>query len=272
MNRPRTFLHLGLHKTGTSWLQTELFPKLPNVTAYRRKNFLQMPLSHSAATTIFSHEGLSGSISGSKSPGSRMAKLQGTIDELAKLPDTDGIILGFREHRSWINAAYSQKAKKRPTDPHDYAKSFSLDELSWCKVLSVVDTAGYPVFPFAYEELLSDPQTLIRDLCFFVGTSVPTNLTEILEQRSNPSPRSNAGQKLARPFFLASQAVRTVPPLKKSLRRLGSIIGSGIDRFSAPAPVINFDDDLALVLRKDWTSIIDLISQRRGKRILSADQ
>ena len=78
--------------------------------------------------------------------------------------------MGFREHAAWLNAAFCDKTKKTwKLSQQDYLRTFSVEDLSWCKALQTIEESSRNVFPFAYEELLRNPDALIGDLCQFLG-------------------------------------------------------------------------------------------------------
>ncbi len=270
MSTPHVFFHIGLHKTGTTWLQRALFPALSDVTTKRSRSLpkIKDAIANNDAVLIISHEGMSGSISTQKSPGDRDKRLRENIEKMSALNNCNGIIIGFREQLSWINSAYSEKAKKEPVLPESYLESFSPTELSWCKLLDAVGAARAPIFCFLYEELLHGPESLISDLCGFLGTPVPSNWSEISERRENRSPRGSLGQHASRALFSIARVLKNAPLIsraKRPLRGVGSRLGTRLDRYSAPATAITFNDELAKELEADWNTLLSIVGERRGR-------
>ena len=217
------YFHIGLHKTATTWLQRHLFPSLPGVNCLvtRRIAGITRPQGD-VPTLIVSHEALSGTLSSEKQPGDNKKRLTETLSSIAAVAPGAPIIIGFREHRSWLTAAYAQKAKKQGVKVERYLATFSRDDLSWCRSLDLIEDGKRPVFPFLYEELSHAPQALIGDLCRFLKTEAPANLSEVLSVRENASPRSQAGQLLSRPFFQVSYALEKFTPIKaRPFARIG---------------------------------------------------
>jgi hypothetical protein len=273
------YFHIGLHKTATTWLQRHLFPSLPGVTCLvtRRIAGIARPQGE-APTLIVSHEALSGTLSIEKQPGDNKKRLTETLSSIAAAAPGAPIIIGFREHRSWLTAAYAQKAKKQGVKVARYIATFSRDDLSWCRSLDLIEAGKRPVFPFLYEELSHAPQALVGDLCRFLKTEVPANLSEILRARENASPRSQAGQLLSRPFFQVSYALEKFTPIKaRRLRELGARLGTRLDENFAPLQ-IDLDQDMERELRKDWETLLRRMSDIRGRDLsapserLPADQ
>jgi hypothetical protein len=270
VSHPHVFFHIGLHKTGTTWLQRALFPALPDVITKRSRSFPNIKdlVANDDAVLVISHEGMSGSISPQKSPGDRDKRLRENIEKMSALNNCNGIIIGFREQLSWINSAYSEKAKKEPVLPDSYLESFTSTELSWCRLLDTVGAARVPIFCFLYEELLHGPEALVSDLCGFLGTPVPSNWSEISERRENRSPRGGLGQHASRALFSIARVLKRAPLIsraKRPLRSLGSKLGTRLDRYSAPATAITFNDALARELKADWKSLLNIVGERRGR-------
>jgi hypothetical protein len=208
---------------------------------------------------------MSGSISGNKLPGDRLDRLQQTIAIIRQFEHVCGIIVGFREHHSWLNSAFSQKAKMKVESPDNYLRGYSEDELRWCNVLDVVDSSAVPVFGFLYEELNHNPRALISDLCRFLRVEEPFNVGCLVAKRENLSPRSILGRRVSRAFFFASDFARDFAPAKWALRRWGSNLGAFFDSCFSTEPDISPDAEIARRLRSDWDDFIKALSERRGR-------
>ena len=260
------FFHIGLHKTASSWFQRHLFPNLAGVTCLRTKHIAEIAKpSGGAPILIVSHESLSGTLSSEKQPGDNKKRLSETLGSIAAVAPGAPIIIGFREHGSWLSAAYAQKAKKQGVKLERYVATFSREDVSWCRSLDLIENGSRSVFPFLYEELSYAPEALIDDLCRFLGTNIPANLTELLAMRENASPRSKAGQMLSRPFFQTSYALRSFTSINtKSLREFGGRLGTRLDQHFTPLE-IGLDQDMAEDLRRDWKHLLERIGNRRNR-------
>ena len=275
MNGQRVVFHIGLHKTGTTWLQKVLFPTLPGISVHRSRDFSKIDRMidqrDPSRTLIVSHEGMSGSHSVRKQPGEREQRLLENIGQIKQTCPEACIAVGLREQSSWLNASFAEKAKKERVGPHEFVDGFSPSELMWCKILDAIDIAGVPAFCFLYEELVHDPQVLISDMCRFLGTAEPSNWRDITQRRANPSPRSAAGQAASRLFFQASWKlkVKRIPYfsryLSRPLRGLGSRVGTKLDRFFPMSPVIALDEELERVLQSDWNALLRIAGERRNR-------
>ena len=267
MNRSRLFFHVGLHKTGTTWLQDTLLPNLPNVSVARTRNLekiRQRIIESHSSILVVSHEGMTGSISLHKTRNSRLLRTSETICNLRQF-DICGIIIGFREQNSWINSAYYEKAKARSVCAAKYLSTFAVEELLWCNVLGLLDSKGSRVFAFLYDELVHRPSDLVADLCDFLTIQPPSGLEKLFDKRVNPSPRSARGQRVSRLFLDLSDKAVSWPTLKRGLRRWGAHLGTLVDSRTQEPRAIQFPSGLDELLRCDWNNLVGLVSERRGR-------
>ena len=261
----RVFFHIGLHKTATTWFQRQLFPRLAGIR-YRRSKRIKETFARqgNGSILLISHESLSGTLATDKRPGDYKGRLAQSLAEISAVKRDAAIIVGFREHASWLGAAHAHKAKKEGVDFEHYVGTFSVEDLSWSRSLDLIESTSGSVFPFFYEELQSAPELLIEDLCRFLGTSPPANLSEVMARRENPSPRSLAGQLVSRPFFQISYALDRLPGVKtKGLREFGARLGARFD--GGERHNIALDSDLAGALKQDWDAILERIGRCRGR-------
>jgi hypothetical protein len=254
----KIFFHIGLQKTATTWFQNQLFPSLDGFQVLRTKRIEEItPPKAGGLTLIVSDGRLSGSLSTKKPPGTNSRILSESLDRIATLAGSRAaIIIGFREHRSWLRAAFSQKAKKWGGNPESYVKTLSLEDLTWCRTLSTIEASCASVFPFLYEELSRDPDALIDDLCLFLGTRRPSNLHHLVSVRENPSPKGRVGQLLSRSFFIV--------PSHKRVRNFGARLGARLDRYFPERPIA-VDSGTVGALSEDWNALVGLVSARRGR-------
>ena len=96
------FIHLGLHKTGTTWLQSEVFSRLKNVS-YLHQFELDTIIPDSKKVLI-SCEWLSGKPHLLEST----EKMYIIADRLKKIFPSSKIIVGFRDKDSWLKSLWKQ--------------------------------------------------------------------------------------------------------------------------------------------------------------------
>lgn len=277
----RIFFHIGLHKTATSWLQNHLFPNLDGVKVLRAQHFEEISRyirDGGPETLLVSHEEMGGTIGRRREPGDSERRLKETLAAIAVAAPHAAIIIGFREHSAWLHSACSQRAKKHPTKLDSYAESFSADELSWCRILGLIEASCDAVFAFLYEELPHSPHALVDDLCRFLGVKPPSDLDDLLDVRENPSPRSLQGQLLSRSFYRLSRRLAKITntkisdaPIAYRLRKYGFRLGAHFDRYFPAYHHVPFNADTARVLRQDWANLLSLVGERRGRDFSDLD-
>jgi hypothetical protein len=261
------YLHLGLHKTATGWLQRQFFPRL-GLPLYRTRKLdriAALAAGSEADRIIVSHEGLGGKISDDKAPGDSLRIFAETLAGLGAVEAETRLVLGFREHVSWVGSAYAQRGKKTAVTPEQYRATYSLDDLDWMKRVRLCDESGFSPFLFLYEEFASDPIALCEDLCRFLDVAMPDDVPALLAQRENPSPRSERGLRIARGAQNVARVLGALPFLDaKKLRAGASAFGARFDT-DEPRIEIRFPDDELRRLNDDWRALSALIAERRGK-------
>jgi hypothetical protein len=255
------FFHIGLHKTATTWFQKQFFPSLDGVHVLHTRHVTKIPNPGAdGATLIVSHAGLSAKLSVKKTPGTNTQWLVQNLRAIREWAPNSAIVVGFREHSSWLEAAYCNKAKKTwGMSREAYLGTFSHRDLSWCQTLQAIDESFESVFPFLYEELVRAPLPLIDDLCKFINKTPPENLSQLLNVRRNPSPRSEVGQFVSRSLYALSAASR-----RQLLKSYCGPLGAKFDRYFT-VPAFKLDTELRQQLNQDWSELIKVIGKRRGR-------
>lgn len=261
----KIFFHVGLHKTATTWFQRQFFPRLENVHVLRTRQLDTIALpADDSPTLIVSHEGLSGTISDLKTPGAPTARLSYSLKVMKRVAPNSAVLIGFREHKSWLQSAFRQRLAKNPNiTQEDYVSLFSPEDLSWCLKMQMIEACYPTVFPFLYEELLLWPNLLVGDLCRFIGKPPPGNLDTLLGRRENPSPRSHFGRLMSRSLL------SLVPPSRrKRATSLANRVGAWLDGSSShhwekDSLDIVLPPDLKHRLSLDWKSALVRIGEHR---------
>lgn len=251
---------MGMPKAATNWLGGVLLPTIKGIEVRTPRRWAEIDLSVPKDTTlIVSARWMSGSTSDRKRPGFGCRVLVKSLNFITSNAPEAGVIIGFREHASWLQAAFSQKAKGRKgVDAQLYAKSFSPEDLSWCWKLETIARSRSLVFPFLYEEIHESPYELINDLCRFVGRSRPANIEALLSTHTNPSPRSSIGLDASRSLSKLST--------NKRWRHASFKVGTWLDRYF-PTNQVNLDSDLASDLRQDWVRLVQMVGDARKRNL-----
>lgn len=177
------YLHVGLPKTGTTFLQENVFPhfdELHLVRGYRP--FRSLFEGAARRSILLSDESLSGDPFGPRSgPGHWAAAFSERMEILASLFPNAHVIVGFRRHADLIVSLYKQHLHQGGTrtleqfwsggdsddallSPRDLGYADRLDE--------VRARFSGRLFVYTQEELQQDPMYLVGELARFFGASL----------------------------------------------------------------------------------------------------
>lgn len=146
------YLHIGLCKTGNTWLQKQLFPKL--------------------SVDIISNDHLSGEPVSSYPVEYSYILLYG----LKEMYPNASIILGIRDVDSWLRSVHSEYVKRSGCRSFDdwYKNMFDSRVCDFdsyiCELKKLFDDR---VFIYRFEDFKKDKQKVIKDMCAFIGCDIP---------------------------------------------------------------------------------------------------
>lgn len=164
----KVFIHLGLQKTGTTWIQLELFKKM-NVF-YTQDTRIESYIPDDMKVVI-SAEWLAGIPYWNHIPCMRYL----ILDKLKKLYPNARIIVGFRDKHEWIQSIYSQYIK------NGGCLSYRI-WLKFCFNNEYLDFDGYKkqieklfkkVYVYDFNDLKTDIDGFAKNLCGFIGEPIP---------------------------------------------------------------------------------------------------
>jgi hypothetical protein len=189
-DRSRPILHIGYHKTGSSWLQQQLFPKAEGVSLVprreiRRELLIPTPLvfdpdrareklvAGRSGRLAISEEELSGNLHTGGLHGAFSLEI---ADRLHRCFPEAQVVIFIREQKSMVAAAYKQYIKSGGTrcieafltpakSPHK-TPNFSLDFLAYDHLVAEYEErfGRENVSVFLYEELATRPRELVARL------------------------------------------------------------------------------------------------------------
>ena len=170
----RLIIHIGLHKTGTTYLQEVLFPAIPGVEVIRgwyshRKLLKSKPKS----TTIISDE----SISGSLWSGNYGNDFKQNIDKINAIYQNPKIIMGIRNQLTFVESVYKQYLQEGGTG--DFEEVFNInntgllkhDDLLLMPKIMLIKNTFSDVFIYSQETLSKNNQFVIAALMEFINIS-----------------------------------------------------------------------------------------------------
>jgi len=159
-------IHVGLQKTGTTFLQEEIFRKM-NVRYIRNINFVNLCFKRDKKT-IIADEGLSGNARSNKVDRFKIA------DNLHKLFPDAKIIVGIRNPHDMIASLYSQYIRTGGYDEDGVIKSI-ISYTNYEEYIDYIQSLFKDVFIYNYDYDFKKEhkEAFIIRLCDFIGEPVP---------------------------------------------------------------------------------------------------
>ncbi|WP_372846450.1 hypothetical protein [Pontiella sp.] len=187
----KIYLHIGLHKTGSTHLQTDVFPLLglDSVNALVGRRIDHFGLEASGKKLLISEENLS-ACPYSGSPPSALEKPWierscNAIRNLAVMFPQAHVVLGVRRHRGWLLSLYKQYLHQGGLKPFDAfydigsrdAGVLKQSDLCFRPRIELLHTL-FPNRVFVYDcaDLMRNRAAVLGPLCDFLGEEVPDDL------------------------------------------------------------------------------------------------
>jgi len=162
------FIHVGLPKTGTTFLQRKVFPKM-DVNFICKENLATVNLSKKI--NLISDEELSFKID---MFGINKYEVADRIHKL--FPDAK-IIVVFRDKESWLKSMYNQYLKSfyRPYMPFEKYKEImiKMGAFDFKKYEDYLKTLFPEVLVLQFEDMKKDIYGFVSKICDFVGVDMP---------------------------------------------------------------------------------------------------
>jgi hypothetical protein len=182
------FFHVGLHKTGTTFLQKAVFPKWQGVTYIPWPNLELFLRLDAGKTYLVSREGLSGK------NWAHHEERDASLKRLSEMFQDAQILISFRKHSGYITSSYRQYLQRG--GPARFEQYFDLEndrgvmkreDFVFRRKLESIETHfGRRPFVFLHEELSGDLDMLLRDMEGYIGGKAPSS-EEISRKRYNES-------------------------------------------------------------------------------------
>jgi len=172
----KVILHIGYHKTATTFLQEEIFTRMqqenPDTVDYY--DTFDISIQPKKEITIISDENLDG---GSYRLGCTREKQLAILDNLKKLYPNAYIIVGIRDPHRWLISAYKQYTLGYGhTTLQRYVNSIDKQVLDMDGYVEEVKKRFKNVYVFDFERFKINPIGVVDELCDFIGLPVPENI------------------------------------------------------------------------------------------------
>jgi hypothetical protein len=169
MTVTKVFIHVGMHKTGTSFLQNEVFPNIPNI-CYSGKVDLTTHVEENRIN-LFSDENLDG---GSYRLFNSWHDRYHIANNLKKMFPDAGIIICLRDEKTWVVSAWKQYVLSY--FGHSFVEYFertSRESLDFIRYATYLQHLFTNVLVLRYEDLQKDPERFVSSICDFMGVPHP---------------------------------------------------------------------------------------------------
>ena len=165
-NNEKIIIHLGFHKTGTSFLQYELFSKMEGVNLLVHPYDIRDIRIKPNMINILSGEGYSKSL-----PHWGEVDRGDILNHLKTLFPNAKVVVGFRERSSWLRSCYAQYVVgyHGTLSYDDYINMYAQFIISPTEYLAMIQARWNDVFVYHQETLKGE----ICSLCDFIGVPVP---------------------------------------------------------------------------------------------------
>jgi hypothetical protein len=181
------FIHVGMHKTGTTFMQKAVFPKFKNIT-YVKPNtlldgYLRLELN---GPCLISNERLAGRL------WATLEQVDASLKRLSEIFPGAVILMSFRPHESFIVSSYKQYLHQggilRFKDYFDFTDDSGLMKreqfLFAPRVEMVRKHFGRPPFVFLQQEIRNGLPLLLSDMGRLMGIT-PPDPSEIISSNVN---------------------------------------------------------------------------------------
>lgn len=176
----RTFLHVGLHKTGTTFLQKNVFRTLSGIHVVHSgavlKQLAECPRDSSLLVSDESLSGMPWGESRDRAGGWRRARELSLLNLAEFFPSAE-ILVCFRPHGDLIESLYRQYLHEGGTLRFEefFGENCLIQkqDLEFKPLLEMIEEL-FPNDPFVFsmDEIWSNPVALIRRMCVFLGVDI----------------------------------------------------------------------------------------------------
>ena len=174
--------HVGLHKTGTTFLQRNVFYNMKNVNFFCTdgRQFTGLNDIDKNKINLISNEWYSGDPHVSK----EFSRYNIGKDIAKKYPDSKIIVI-FREKNSWMKSLYSQYIKNGGTYNFEKWKSDFFNEkyLDYKEYENFLRDNFKTVLVLWFEDLRKNPDAFIKSICDFIGVEIPVYDNKVVGKR-----------------------------------------------------------------------------------------
>ncbi len=168
----KVFIHIGLHKTGTTFLQKQVFPYIEDIHYVEKEESIRFDMNlNEKKVNLISNEDLSGN------PWLKNVHDRFRIaDRLKRVFPKAKIIVGTRNKSSWVKSLYKNYVRKGGIYDFKTFKNdiFEEDYLEFDEYINYLKKLFDDVYVYQFEDLKKDSFQFVKDMCEYIGCSVPS--------------------------------------------------------------------------------------------------
>lgn len=188
----KLFIHLGMNRTGTTFLQTQVFPLLDKVNyvpLYLENRYTRNPFLINVKPdekTLISNENFSVFLKYTFIDQDHVyyAPSRVILQRLKQVFPDASIIFCVREQESWLRSVYNNLVKNGY--PYDYIFFRKYVRFFDQKVfVDLLKKLFSNVLIYGFDEFKKNPQEIVEKICVFIGTNVPSNIDYNVVNNSN---------------------------------------------------------------------------------------
>jgi hypothetical protein len=173
----KIFIHIGLHRTGTTFLQQEVFPKLNvNFIHVDAKDIMKKANIKDGQINLLSSEYFSGSPLDFENIHYGSSDRYLIVDKIKNLYPKAELIVVLRDTKDWKRSLYNQYVKSQGhISKEDFDKKFDKSYLDYVTYTDYLNSKFgiMNVHYFNYKDLKDDYQEFLRKICYIIGVQPP---------------------------------------------------------------------------------------------------
>jgi len=177
-------IHIGLPRTGTTFLQKNVFPNIENVHFLHRgvpsniRNIVSYKVLEGKVNLVSDELYTINNFSSTNEVGPFVV-----ADRIYKIFPDAKIILVIREKEDWKRSLYNQYLKSKPSYiSFEEWESDILFDFDFKKYEIYLKKFFKEVLVLHYEDMKKEQKRFIKDLCNFIGCKVPEHTTGVINK------------------------------------------------------------------------------------------
>lgn len=185
--KTEVYFHIGLHKTGSTFFQRELFRNMKGINLMGRGNteFNDKSQIQENKINLISDERYSCSMEFGADIKKRRKE---RIGEIKKICPNAKIILIIRNKKSWIKSLYSEYVKNGGYRDYDYWYEHLYDKNSadFEFYIDLLKNEFDEVLVLNFEDFKEKPDIVVKELCGFIKVDLPDYKNKRMGIRLSP--------------------------------------------------------------------------------------